>query len=95
MPNDAKLGLLAGVIGVIAAAVLSANRPAPAPVPAVPTHASGPAAPRIEKPLRARDVVASTPSAQPADPPSTPIVRSRREADGTRAARTPADDIDP
>src|SRR5262245_48225171 len=29
MPNDAKLGLLAGVIGVIAAAVLSANQPAP------------------------------------------------------------------
>ena len=30
MPNDAKLGLLAGVIGVIAVALISANRPTPA-----------------------------------------------------------------
>ena len=37
MHNDAKLGLLAGVTGVVAAAVLSVQAPQPAPPASAPT----------------------------------------------------------
>jgi hypothetical protein len=92
MPNDAKLGLLAGVIGVIAVAVVSANRPAPAnPVSAATPVASAPAASTSQgQPAAA---VASTP-AVPDENASTPDVRTRVEPEGTPAGRTAKDDID-
>lgn len=84
MANDAKLGLLAGVIGVIAVAVLSMNRPTPvAHAPTAPTPiAHAPGSPDHEVAGRA-------------EPASTPIPRTRKEPDGTPAGRTPMDDIDP
>jgi hypothetical protein len=89
MPNDAKLGLLAGVIGVIAAAVLSANRSVtPSPV----AHAPPPVvnSPALSSPsTNSLDLVHRT------EPASTPIARSRAEPDGTPASRTWMDDIDP
>jgi hypothetical protein len=90
MPNDAKLGLLAGVIGVIAVAVVSANRPAPAnPTSAPVPVASAPAAPK-DQPAAA---VASAP-AMPEENASEPVARTKNEPDGTPAGRTAKDDID-
>ena len=92
MPNDAKLGLLAGVIGVIAAAVLSANRSVtPSPV----AHAPPPV---VHSPALSSPSTNSLNSLDPghrAEPASTPIARSRAEPDGTPASRTRMDDIDP
>jgi hypothetical protein len=93
MPNDAKLGLLAGVIGVIAVAVVSAGRPAPANIPA--PVASAPAVSRTGVAREGPSVVVSTPSAHPTDPVSTPIARTRTEPTGTPTSRSPMDDIDP
>jgi hypothetical protein len=92
MPNDAKLGLLTGVIGVIAVAVLSANRPAPvhpakAPVPVASAPATS--APR-DQPAAA---VASAPALSNENT-SGPIARTKNEPDGTPAGRTAKDDID-
>ena len=96
MPNDAKLGLLVGVIGVIAVAVVSANRPAPAhaPIAAAPA-ASATISSLIAAPKAKLSAVASTPGAQSTAPVSTPIARTRIEATGTPASLTPMDDIDP
>jgi hypothetical protein len=93
MPNDAKLGLLAGVIGVIAVAVVSASRPAPANLPA--PVASAPSVTRTNAAREGPTVVVSTPSARPAEQVSTPIARTRTEPTGTPTSRTPMDDIDP
>ena len=75
MPNDAKLGLLAGVIGVIAAAVLSANRSVtPSPV----AHAPPPAvhSPALSSP--STNALNSLDPGHRAEPASTPIARSAR-----------------
>jgi hypothetical protein len=98
MPNDAKLGLLAGVMGVIVAAVLSAQRPVPSPGANVaPPQAAAPKA--VAKPV-APEANATTPprapEALPTDLSSTPVVRTRKEPDATPASRTRNDDdIDP
>ncbi|MBA4066075.1 MAG: hypothetical protein C0501_20620 [Isosphaera sp.] len=80
MPNDAKLGMLAGVAGVVLAAVLSANRPDPpaAPPPDPPAPAESPAAP-------------PTPVALP----SAPVARTKPDPVATPAARPRTDDLDP
>jgi hypothetical protein len=78
MPNDAKLGLLAGVMGVIAVAIFSSNRPSPAPA----TVANPPVVP-----------VARTPVSSAIDRSnyaSTPIPHTRQEANGTPAGREPS-----
>jgi hypothetical protein len=95
MPNDAKLGLLAGVIGVIAVAVVSANRPAPAnppsaPVPVVLAPGTPSSAASTDQPTVA---VGSKP-AVPGENTSPPIARTKTEPDGTPAGRTAKDDID-
>lgn len=96
MPNDAKLGLLVGVIGVIAVAVVSANRPAPAHAPSTAAPvASATISSIIVAPKEKSSVAASTPGAQATAPVSTPISRTRTEPTGKPASRTPMDDIDP
>ena len=89
MPNDAKLGLLVGVIGVIAVAVLSSNRPAPA----IPNEATVPvaSAPATNSP---RDQPAAAVASTPAEKPAAPVVRTRNEPDGTPAGRAAKDDLD-
>ena len=71
MPNDAKLGLLAGVIGVIAVAVVSAGGPTPRNTPAQPPTAASSA--RTHQPALA----ANTQDTSPQFP------RTRPEPDGT------------
>ena len=98
MPNDAKLGLLAGVLGVIIVSVLSANRQQPTPpahippgmLPRAPTKP--PAKPAAEAIPNAR---ADTPAVLPADLSSTPVARTKDDPVAKPAARTRDDDIDP
>lgn len=92
MPNDAKLGLLAGVIGVIVAASLTLSRqPSGAPPP---DQAAGP---KQQAPADGNNLgvppLAQTP---PADPTATPVIRTKPETDATPTGRKPGnDDIDP
>lgn len=101
MPNDAKLGLLVGVAGVIAVAVLSANRPpAPAgsagavrhdvPVQSVakpdPEPRTEPEPGRLPE-LKVEAAASSAPGELPAELASTPVVRPNREPDGTPVGR--------
>src|SRR5262245_5107838 len=98
MPNDAKLGLLAGVLGVIVAGVLTANRPtgnAGVPSPD-PQQAAAKAAEKPSQPLAAESKPASepdpkgepdTPAVLPGELPSTPVVRTEKEPDATPAGR--------
>lgn len=96
MPNDAKLGLLVGVMSVIAVAVVSANRPAPvnAPSTAAPA-ATATISSIVAAPKEKSSIVAAAPGTQATAPASTPIARTRTEPTGTPASRTPLDDIDP
>ena len=92
MPNDAKLGLLAGVIGVIAVAVVSASRPAPAEMP-------GKAAPVASAPSASTSIIPAvdaipTLDARSAEPVSTPVARTRTESTGTPTSRVSMDDIE-
>ncbi len=88
MPNDAKLGLLAGVIGVIVVAVMSANRPPAASIPI----AGATAAPVAAKP--AEDAKPDTAVAHSPESSSTPVLRTRKEPEGTSTSRAKDDDID-
>ncbi len=82
MPNDAKLGLLAGVIGVIAVAMVSAKGPAPQNTPAPP-------------PVAARAAATHPPDSTGNDPDSSQqFPRTRPEPDGMPASHRAADDID-
>lgn len=87
MPNDAKLGLLAGVGGVVLAAVLYFQTPAPGPSPAGPPAAAAlPAAPSAP-------LARATPS--PEKPPAAAVVAGRRtevEAVPTSRPATPDED---
>jgi len=104
MQNDAKLGLLAGVLGVIVAAVLSTHRPAPQTGTTIP-EAAQTVAPKTAAKATAEvkpkpDAIAIAepgPAVLPTDLPSTPVVRTRKEPDATPASRTTRnnDDIDP
>ena len=83
MPNDAKLGLLAGVIGVIAVAVVSANGPPPREVPTPPpavAHTAGSYLPAV---------------VNNAENLPTHFPRTRPEPDGTPTSLQPTDDIEP
>jgi hypothetical protein len=97
MPNDAKLGLFTGVIGVIVVAAMSTNRP-PAPHPGADTPGSPSAAVKPSEASKAPGphAVAPAPVARAGEPASTPIPRKRTEPDGTPASRPSRDgDIDP
>jgi hypothetical protein len=89
MPNDAKLGLLAGVIGVIVAALLSSPA-TPAP-PANDTSAPLPSAKSI---ARSEPAPPSTPAVLPAELGSTPVAKTKQEFDATATSRDRADEID-
>jgi hypothetical protein len=95
MSNDAKLGLMVGVLGVVVAAVVSVQKPAPQPQPGV---AANPVPKDVAKPpavARPAETPRS-PEVLPADLASTPVVRTRREPDATPASRPRNDDdIDP
>ena len=76
MPNDAKLGLLAGVAGVVAAAVLSFQNPQPAP-PDAPQ-------PQVARTVAPGAVPTPTVAAQPAVKPEVearPVSRTVGEDD--------------
>lgn len=95
MPNDAKLGLLAGVIGVIAVAVVSANRPAPAkPASAPAPVVLAPSTPSSVAPTDQPTVAVGSKPAVPDENTAAPIARTKNEPDGTPAGRTAKDDID-
>ena len=87
MTNDAKLGMLAGVLGVIVAAVLFANTPQP-----------DPSQPSAAVPL-AKDVpptaAATPPEAGTAALPSTPVARTRKDVDAQPASRQGSADEEP
>jgi hypothetical protein len=83
MPNDAKLGFLVGVAGVIVAAVMFSQQPEPSSPPvvetaAVPSRTATPPAP------------AATPVEKPRAHPAT-LPRTREELQGRTASR-PADE---
>lgn len=95
MPNDAKLGLLAGVIGVIAVAVVSANRPAPPKPATVPAPVVlAPSTPSTIAPTDQPTVAVGSAPDVPDDHASPPIARTKTEPDGTPAGRTAKDDVD-
>ena len=77
MPNDAKLGLLAGVIGVIAVAVVSAGGPTSRNTPAHP-----PAAASTHQPALAANT----------QDPSPQFPRTRPEPDGMPASHQAHDE---
>ena len=79
MTNDAKLGMLAGVLGVIVAAMLFANAPPPAPSPP-----SAAVPPQKDAPPTA---AATPPEAGTAALPSTPVARTRKDVDAQPASR--------
>jgi hypothetical protein len=93
MPNDAKLGLLAGVLGVIVAAVVSADRQSTPPA----TNSATP--PKAEKPVAKSQAevpgqrpAPASPAVLPTELNSTPVVRTRKEPDATPASRAHNDD---
>jgi hypothetical protein len=85
MKNDAKLGMLAGVLGVIVAAVLFANTPPPTaqsqPGEANPSAKEKPAPP-----------TATAPEANTAALPSTPVARTRKDVEGQSTSRQAGDE---
>jgi hypothetical protein len=89
MTNDAKLGMLAGVLGVIVAAVLFTNAPPP-------TAQSRPGAVELPAQPKAAPPVATVapPQARNASEPlaSTPVARTRKEAEGQSTSRSGADE---
>ena len=100
MKNDAKLGMLAGVLGVLAAAVLFANVP-PVPVPqpkGTATSAKEPApkdrpAPTAATPAAPAPV--TSPEVSTAALPSTPVGRTRKDVPAQPAARSGGADEEP
>jgi hypothetical protein len=97
MPNDAKLGLLAGVLGVLVAAVASVQRPTPPPGANTSPPPSAPAKPAPKPDANAEPSgLPRTPAVLPTELPSTPVVRTKKEPDATPASRARNDDdIDP
>jgi hypothetical protein len=84
MTNDAKLGMLAGVLGVVVAAVLFGNAPPPeAGAGAASPEAAGlPQAPTAATPAR------PPPEASAAALPATPVPRTRKDLDAQPASRS-------
>jgi hypothetical protein len=84
MKNDAKLGMLAGVLGVIVAAVLFANNP---PAPDARPQANMPPEPKPQPRPKPAPTATAVPSPD-AEPSSTPVVRTRKEPDAQPASRS-------
>jgi hypothetical protein len=101
MTNDAKLGMVAGVAGVIVAAVLLSGNPPPAAQskPGAPVEpgkkdrtASQPQVPSGTAPTAA---VTPAPTEAHAALPSTPIPRTRKDVDAQPASRPGGTDEEP
>ncbi len=101
MTNDAKLGLLVGVLGVIAAATIPVKSPAAlgtansvssaaAVQPASKDQGSAAESQKSEGPTS--HIVA--PALLPADLGTTAVVRSKKEVEGTTTARTSSGDVE-
>jgi hypothetical protein len=91
MKNDAKFGMLAGVLGVIVAAVIFANAPPPSAQSR--PGATGPPAKDKPAPVAAAPNATNAPAAS-ASPevstaalPSTPVGRTRKEVEGQSTSR--------
>lgn len=82
MTNDSKLGMLAGVLGVVVAAVFFAKQPAQ------PVAAEAQVAPTASAP-------GAPPDAVPAALPSTPVARTRKDVDARPASRQSGADEEP
>ncbi len=89
MPNDAKLGFLVGVAGVLVAAVMYAPKvPAGGPTAFVPTEASAKGTPTTP-PARP---LAAVPAPPPAARPAYAAAKTRPEVEATPTARKPVAD---
>jgi hypothetical protein len=87
MKNDAKLGMLAGVLGVIVAAVLFANGP-PSGTPGRPGPTSVEPNAKTGSPSAAAPAVSSAaPAASAPVLASTPVGRTRKETDAQPTGR--------
>lgn len=102
MTNDAKLGMLAGVIGVVFAAVFLAKPPSPAELQVHAQPASVPAAPLVPASASAAGEGAPSGSppetrsaARPSEPVATPVVRVRRDVPAVSVSRQPAFEEEP
>jgi hypothetical protein len=90
MTNDSKLGMAAGVAGVIVAAVLLSNGPPPAqskPGPSTdPPKEKLAAQPQLQ--AGTPPPAAVTPGPEPSDTalPSTPVARTRKDVDAQPAS---------
>lgn len=93
MTNDAKFGMLAGVLGVIVAGVLSSRAPDAPPV----AKAKEPPKPRAQIAPRAALPEAPAPRTASAEPElqGTPVVRTRKEPTAQPASRPTAWDEEP
>lgn len=92
MTNDAKFGMLAGVLGVIVVGVLSSRAP-----DAPPTAAKEPPKPQARVAPRAALPEAPAPRTASAESelPATPVVRTRKEPTAQPASRPTAWDEEP
>lgn len=85
MPNDAKLGLLVGVAGVVAAAVLFSQNPQPVTTPPQTANAATAAPPAAATPANPRPAVRTpTPTAQ--------VSGGRKEVVGQPTSRSTSDE---
>ena len=95
MTNDAKLGMLVGVLGVVVAAVLFAN-PSPQTAEPAPQPAASKPAAVVVGPLATS--VAAAPAEPPRDRealPTTLVVRPRKETAAQTASRPSDADEEP
>lgn len=93
MTNDAKFGMLAGVLGVVVAGLLSSRVPDAPPTVAKSKEATKPAAqiaPRAALPEAPAPRAASATELQ-----GTPVVRTRKEPTAQPASRPTAWDEEP
>ncbi|MBN9119187.1 MAG: hypothetical protein J0I06_08505 [Planctomycetes bacterium] len=92
MTNDAKLGMLVGVLGVIVAAVLFTSAPPPAPPQAgVPEPSAQPKA----APPAVATVVPPIARGEKEPLASTPVARTRRDASAQPVSRSGGADEEP
>lgn len=95
MTNDAKLGMLVGVLGVVVAAVLFAN-PAPPQTAESPQPAPSKPAAVVVAPLATSVAAAPTEPPRDREPlPTTPVVRPRKEPTAQPVSRQPDADEEP
>ncbi len=91
MQNDAKLGLLAGVVGVIIAATISGKSPSASGTTTNPQSGTSPqSTPVTNYQAKSNDVAAT--AVVPGDSGSTPVARTKKNIDATTISRTTQDE---